>query len=669
VPSSSPFSFAFAASYTAEPIEPAIQFWSAPLASRFECHFAPFGQLIQTLLDPSSAFATNRHGLNVLLFRIEDLGEPARRDENLHALFAAVEARAAQLPAPLLIVPDQEIDSAFNDLPSVYILSPSQVDHWYPTKQKLNEQGDQLGAIPYTEDYFVALGASIVRAAHAINKAPHKVLALDCDNTLWKGICGEDGPDGVSLTPGNLALQQFALRQRQAGMLLAISSKNNEADVVETFDRHPEFPLRLSDITAKRINWLPKPLALASMATELSLSLDSFIFLDDSHREISEVDEELPEVLALCLPADTDAFAHYLNHIWAFDQLKLTQADASRAASYQGVQEFGKALHDAGSLEHFYSTLELEVDIRPVSGDEIPRAAQLTQRTNQFNFTTIRRSEGDIRNLLDSGVEVHGIHVRDRFGDYGFTGLLIGQNSNGHFVVDTFLLSCRILGRGVEHLIMNWLGKHASELQCQAIDIAFEPTQRNAPANEFWRTLPSAPTPAELAMLSFAPNHSTPVEQPAPKHTPAEHCVDYDQIATSLNSVAAIRKQMRKHAPVQLETPTETRLAAIWQDLLECEHVSGSSNFFDLGGHSLKVVLLLMRVTEEFGVSLGIEDVYASEVSLERMARRIDELTAFGGVGHEEYTRILRAIESMSEQDANAAWLEESQPNADPSSR
>jgi len=665
VPPASPFSFAFAASFTAEPIEPAIAFWSGPLQSEFHCRFASFGQLIQTLLDPASIFATNQHGLNVLLFRYEDLGQPARREENLDALLAAVKARAPQLRAPLLLVADIEL----KDIPSAHVLSPSQVDHWYPVSQKHSGQGAHLGAIPYTEDFFIALGASIVRAAHSIHKAPHKVLALDCDHTLWNGICGEDGPEGVVLEAGHQALQNFALKQRNSGMLLTLCSKNNDQDVRETFDRHPEFPIRLTDISARRIDWCPKPLGLASLATELSLALDSFIFLDDNEKEISEVDEELPEVLALTLPANPSNFEIFLDHVWAFDRLKLTEADTARAASYQGVQEFGKARHAAGSLEHFHATLELELAIKPVSPDEVQRAAQLTQRTNQFNFTTIRRNEATLQCLIDSGMEVFGIHVRDRFGDYGFTGLLMGRPVNNEYQVENFLLSCRVLGRGVEHRVISWLGNHARQLGCETVEIEFAETARNAPAHDFWASLPSRPTAEHLAEIRFTANRNIQIEPTAARPAPAQHSVDYALIANTLNSVAAIRSQMRNHRTLELETPTETRLAAIWQDLLECELVEGSSNFFDLGGHSLKVVLLLMRVSEQFGISLGIEDVYGSEVTLERMARRIDELTAFGGVGHKEYTHLLADIESMTEAEAQSAWLEESREHANTAGR
>ncbi|MEO5953412.1 MAG: HAD-IIIC family phosphatase, partial [Chloroflexia bacterium] len=542
MPSPSPFTFAIAASYTAEPIEAVIRFWSEPLQSDFRCSFAPFGQLIQTLLEPASSFATNQHGLNVLLLRSEDMGLEARRQENLDALMAAVQARAPHLPSPLLIVADVDLTVNYQDTASVYVLRPSQVDSWYPVRGKYSHQGDQLGAIPYTEDYFLALGTSVVRAAHAILKAPHKVLALDCDQTLWKGICGEDGPEGVSLETGHRALQEFALAQRSAGMLLTLCSKNNEQDVRDTFDAHAEFPVRLSDITTSRVNWQPKPLGLASIAAELSLGLDSFIFLDDNAKEISEVDEQLPEVLALALPKEPSTYGFFLEHVWAFDRLKVTSADEARAASYEGVQEFGKELHAAGSLEHFYGTLELEVTIRPVAPGEIERAAQLTQRTNQFNFTTIRRNEASLEGLLASGVQIHGIHVRDRFGDYGFTGLLIGKVSDGNYVVENMLLSCRVLGRGVEHRVIAWLGAHALELGCNEVTIPFEPTSRNAPARDFWTSLPENSTSQRLADFRFQPSRIEPVAVTPVTHAAAQHSVDYALIASTLNRVEAIRR-------------------------------------------------------------------------------------------------------------------------------
>ncbi len=656
------FQFVVAASFTADPLLRPIEFWQDPLQTQFAVQFAPFGQIVQTLLDPGSLFRSHAHGLNVVLFRYADLGEPARREDNARALLEAIASTAPKLAAPLLVIPFDVPAAWWREIPNAWLLPSARIDRWYPVVNKMSRQGEQLGAIPFTEDYFIALASSIVRAAHAIHKSPHKVLALDCDNTLWQGICGEDGPDGVVLSAGHRALQRFALRQRDQGLLLTLCSKNNEADVEATFAAHPEFPLQLSDITARRIDWLPKPAGLESMARELSLGLDSFVFIDDNPKEISEVDDRLPEVLSLALPEAEADFESFLDHVWAFDRLKLTAEDKARAASYEGAQQFGRELHAAASLEDFLATLELQIEIHPLRPDEVARAAQLTQRTNQFNFTTIRQTEAE---LQSTSSDYFTIRVRDRFGDYGLTGLLWGGVRNRIFVLENFLLSCRVLGRGVEHRVMNWLGAHAASLGCTRVEIPFDPTSRNVPAAAFHAQLPTSPE--ALATLAFSA--AMPVKSAAAASEQPRLRVDYQRIASQLASVKAIRSAMRRHRRPDLATPTENQLAAIWQDLLEVEAIEPASNFFDLGGHSLKVVLLLMQIEESFGITLGIEDVYASETNLERMARRIDERITFGGLDHSEYTQILHAIESMTEEEALAALEREFPLHADPSRR
>jgi FkbH-like protein len=663
------FSFRFAASFTVEPIQQAVEFWAGYLGSQFQCEFAPFGQILQSILDPASLFASNNHGVNIVVFRWQDLGEPSRRLENAQALMAAIEGRLSNFSVPLLVVPDVDHEDWWKDVPGAYLLSPSQVESWYPVSHKHSAEGERLGGIPYTEDYFIALAASIVRVAHSLHKSPHKVVVLDCDNTLWKGICGEDGPEAVQLSTGYEAIQRFALRQKQQGMLLTLASKNNEADVRETFAKHPEFPLHWSDITAARINWQSKSRNLAELAAELSLSLDSFVFFDDNARETSEVREQLPQVVSLTLPEETDHLGRWLNHIWAFDQAKTTQADADRAASYAGVKEFGQALHKAGSLEEFYDSLELKLEIRSVTSAELDRAAQLTQRTNQFNFTTIRRTAAELQKLREAGLDIFGVHVSDRFGNYGFTGLLMGRRWANQYLTDTFLLSCRVLGRGVEHQVFCWLGNYAKSLGCEFVQIPFHATAKNAPAQQFAAQFESRVSVDVLTALRFQPQASVAVATSPVTQTQARHSVDYGLIADHLNSVEKIRERLHQHRPLVLETNTESRLASIWQEILNTDDISGESNFFDLGGHSLKVVMLLIRIEESFAVSLGIEDVYASEVNLERMARRIDELKTFGGVNHQEYTRILGAIEAMTEEEAESAWREESLANADSFSR
>lgn len=670
----SPYRIAIAATFTADPIAIPLGFWSGPLSTPLEAVFAPFDQVLQSLLDPTSVLRQNTHGLNVVLFRHADLGEEGRRAENLKALAGALAAVPAG-PVPYLVIAcaEQEVyeSAALRQVAEqrahVNFLEASWVRERYPVAKTFSPDGEKLGGIPYTEDYFVALAATVVRVAHALQHPPAKVLALDCDNTLWQGICGEDGPEGVRLTPGHAALQRFAVEQRAQGMLLVLASKNNWNDVEATFAAHPEFPLRLEQITAYRVNWDPKPGNLEALAKELSLGLDSFVFLDDSRKEVSEVARELPQVVSMEVPHASEELAEFPKHLWVCDRLRLTETDKTRAESYAQTQEFGKALAQAQSLADFYENLELQVQVRGVEAMDFARASQLTQRTNQFNFTTIRRSEAELHRLWEERVEIFRIDVRDRFGDYGFTGLLIGKAAHGCYAVDTFLLSCRVLGRGVEHAVMRWLGKHATRLGLKDVELPFSATAKNQPAANFLKDLGAISLPYQIAAEALAHvqlRADQVVEAPvaAKEASAVQRSLDYEYIARELSSVDKIKRAMRPEGvPVAgvFATETEGKLAGLWLELLPGAHVEAASNFFELGGHSLLAVLLLTRISESFGVELGIDEAYSIDMTLERMARRIDEAQAFAGLDRREYQLLFAEIARLSDAEVREALEKE----------
>lgn len=699
MPETTCFRFAISATFTAEPVAKPISFLSLATNSRLEIEFSPYNQVVQTLLDPNGIMARNRFGVNVILFRLDDLGFPERWVENLNQLHSALAATAPRLAMPLLVVacpganPDgliEEFLDRLEALGNVYVLHQSWLDRLYPVDQKLSPAAEKLGQIPYTEDYFIALGTGLVRCAQALRQPPVKVLALDCDQTLWQGVCGEDGPEGVRLSPPYRAMQTFALAQREKGILLALSSKNNLTDVLETFACHPEFPLRWEHISAHRINWQPKPQGLHSMAAELSLGIDSFVFLDDNPKEIAEVAEQSPQLTSLCLPSDPGEIETFLQHLWCFDRLKVTKEDRQRAASYAQIAQFGRALEQTESLEDFYSNLELQVDIRPLRSEELTRAAQLTQRTNQFNFTTVRRNESEIRNFAAG--TAFGVHVQDRFGDYGFTGLLLLDQQPGRLRVDTLLLSCRVLGRGVEHRVMSWIGHHAASSGCPTVEVPFLPTPRNTPAREFLSACSIAPEMAaeELMQLRFsAIKVQVPLQTIAATETKQAELsnqdatrIDFAYLATHLRSVQQIRQAIAEQAHPHSDshratralnnppsTPTEEKLAAIWRDLLRRDDIAADDNFFDIGGHSLLVVLMIVRIREQFEVELGIDEVYAADRNLAALAARIDELFHFGGVDSEAYQRIVAEVAALSDEEVESRLLAATGSDADPSRR
>jgi FkbH-like protein len=696
-----PFCFSVAASFTAEPLEPVFRFWGAQLNASVEIRFAPFNQLIQTLLDPSSVFAANARGVNLLLARIEDLGldpadpaSTARAAENSAQLADAVRGAHERFGVPLIFCfcpaspavassfaetwrsAAARMEAALEGVPGVQYLSADRVARLYPVDRVYDPDADRLGKIPYTELYFAALGTAIVRVAHSLVAPPYKVIALDCDNTLWSGIAGEDGPTGISLDPARRALHEFMLEQRDDGMLLCLASKNNEADVIETFELNPAFPLQLRHFTSWRLNWDSKAENLESLAEELSLGLDSFIFVDDNPRECAEVEDAVPEVLSLALPENASEIPHFLDHVWAFDHPVVTEEDRNRNAYYMQTRQFGREMRGAGDLRNFIGGLALDVRFAPLSPDSQTRAAQMTQRTNQFNFTTVRRTEPELNALLSGGYECVTVDVSDRFGAYGIVGLLIWWTAQDALEVDTFLLSCRALGRGVEHRMLAFLAAKAVERGITTVRVRALPTGKNQPARQFVRDVAASyeksdgsgfryDLPAqEFRNLQWrAASHPAAATVAKPLRLNARRFVEYAFIARNLSTPARIVAGMRKPASTGADgirmTAAERRLAAIWSDLLRKSGIRPADNFYDLGGHSLLAVLLTLRVREEFGIELPIDDVYSAGLTLAGLARKV-ETYQFARVSPEEYSALLAEIESMSDEAVLAALDRES---------
>jgi FkbH-like protein len=688
-----PFRFAISATFTAEPIEPVLTFWGRQLLTPFEIRFAPYNQVAQTLSDPTREFAANQHGVNVLLIRLEDLAQfdapdtitLSRLEANLIEVIRLVRESLSRMGVPLifalcppspafLAVPARRefahemalrVRSMLEETPGILFLSHEEIQRVYPVEEPSSAAGERLGRIPYTELYFTALGTALVRLTHGLFSAPFKVIALDCDNTLWKGICGEDGPQGVVIDPARRRLQEFMREQQESGMLLAMASKNNQADVLETFAQHPEMPLQLHHFVSWRLNWDAKSANLSSLASELSLGVDSFVLVDDNPKECAEVADRVPEVLALALPAAESEIPHFLEHIWAFDHVVITEEDRNRSAHYKTALEFGRELKQASSLESFVQLLDLRVQIHPCAAEQLGRVAQLTARTNQFNFTTIRRTESEIAALLaDGGMECLTVDVSDRFGDYGLTGVVLFSANDDALVVDTLLLSCRVLGRGVEHRVLAHLSGEALRRGLHTVTASFRFTRKNEPARRFLQEIGAhlekttteheficRLSAAKMLDLEWKPamdeSTSNPVTAAASK--PAVHKrPDYSRIARTLSTPIQILEAVRGEAG-QLDRDiqdTEARLARIWSELLQKPAIAATDNFFDLGGHSLLAVLLIVRVRETFGVELAVDDVYSVNLTLGELANRIE---AYQLGDSAAYQALYAEIESLTD--------------------
>jgi FkbH-like protein/FkbM family methyltransferase len=586
--------------------------------------------------------------------------------ENVESLSLAMRGAAERSAVPYLVVvcppsPAELADPAqavfyqqMEDLlasnlaqaSNTYMVRSAELAATYPVAEYYDAEGDTLGHVPYTHSFFAALGSMIARKFHTTRRAPYKVIVLDCDNTLWNGVCGEDGPQGIGIDEARAALQTFMVRQHDAGMLLCLCSKNTEEDVYEVFAQRDDMPLTREHVVTSRINWQPKSANLRELAEELQLGLDSFIFIDDNPVECAEVRANCPEVLVLPLPEDTTTIPRFLDHVWAFDHLKITEEDRSRTSMYQQNIQREKARSTSLTLTDFLAELNIQVRIAPPTPAQLPRVSQLTQRTNQFNFTTIRRSEAEIQRLCQGGErECRVVEVSDRFGDYGLVGVMLFELTPEALALDTMLLSCRVLGRGVEHQMLAHLGQVASERQRASVDIRYLPTRKNQPALDFLTSVvgdyqESAEegllfrVPTEFAQhVTYTPAESAPPADANGESKPraaraAASAVDaallerFVQIANTLydaeqvlGRASARQVQQRSDTAGVYVAPgsdLEQSIAAVWQEVLGLERVGSRDNFFEIGGTSLKGVQLIAQLKQRLGVELSIVNLFES---------------------------------------------------------
>jgi amino acid adenylation domain-containing protein/FkbH-like protein len=659
-----PQTIAVCGTFTTEPLEEPLRFWLNELEIPSQVKFAPFDQVFQQLLDPASILATNKNGLNVLLIRLNDwenqagtFGQAVKHnaDEFVRAMCSATARGGAPIlvcfcPPSRVVAGDQSkaqalaelekcLAGALEKINGVYVATTVELSARYKVADYDDPAGEKLGHIPYTPPFFTALATFIARKFHALRNPVPKVIVLDCDQTLWAGVCGEDGPKGIRVDSPRQALQQFMLRQRDAGKLLVICSKNDEADVNAVFNEGCSMPLKKEHFSTCRINWLPKSENIKSIAQELKLGLDSFVLIDDNPVECAEVEANCPQVLTLQLPEDPALIPRFLEHCWIFDHQKTTEEDKGRAEMYRQNQLRDQLQAKAMSFADFIGQLKLEVEISPMSAEQLARVSQLTHRTNQFNSSGRRRTENELKQL-DPEYEVWTVSVKDRFGDYGLVGAMIFKADAGTIWVDSFLLSCRALGRGVEHRMLAALGKLACQRKAQWVDIPFERLPRNQPALDFLDSVGASfkqsqqyHFPADSAAeVAFNPSQAAALTvgksptEPQPSTTAPRKFRQCRTIALELCDVTKIHERMEtqlasgpsekvsrssgkaSYAPPRTEI--ERQLCALWQKLLRVERIGIEDDFFELGGHSLLAVRLFAQVEKMTGRKLPLVTLF-----------------------------------------------------------
>lgn len=706
---------AIAASFVAEPVEQSLSFWLREQEMPYPIVFAPYNQVFQQLLDPASALSANANGINIILLRLEDWqrdeadGAQRKIEDNARELARALTAAASCSTAIhfLFLCPqspraavEHEQTAAFeraeeliitqlSAVPGVHAVTSAALAAAYPVAEYYDAQADKLAHIPYTTLAYTALGTAIARKIHALKNSGYKVIVVDGDHTLWDGVCGEDGPLGIGMSAERQAVQEFLVEQHNRGMLLCLCSMNNEEDIAEVFRQRPEMPLKREHFAGWRANWRAKSENIKALAADLNVGLDSLIFIDDDDVACAEARAHCPEVMTLQLPRLIETIPSFLRHLWVFDRLQTTDEAAGRTALYQQQAQREQLREQLPTLPDFLVSLDLQIEITPMSSEQLARVSELTLRTNQFNFTTIRRSEAEIHALCQAAAaRCLVVHVADRFGDYGLVGAMIFKSGSNTLSVDTFLLSCRALGRGVEYRMLAALGAIAQERGLGTVDLAYSQTPKNRPAFDFLNAVaagfeqhendgrslfriptalaqslsfnPSAAThdhgrARENSIAPLAPATAAPVSawtRAARFSAIAIECSDVEQIQKAISAQARARPDLaiRYAAPRSL---MEEKLSGLWSELLDVDQIGINDNFFELGGHSLLAMQLLSRIRDVFRVELSLRSLFTDQFTVADLARSVLEQQIEAAEPH-DVTTMLREIDELSDDEVKA---------------
>lgn len=696
------------ANFTADSLVGLLQYHEYISGNSGAVTLLPYDQIVQELINPGSRLRRLQPQHHVVLWRpvTDEAGGvmESAASGRLAEMGAALASYARACPgSQLYFVPCPWFDcnwtlyrefmiymkGALAGLHNAEVMSLENLTNTYELQQPSHPPELIFGDIPYTQDFFAALANRLVRQRDLQLRRPVKVYVVDADDTLWGGIVGEEGVNGIRLDPIHIRLQQQLVNARAAGALVCLATKNNEEDVLAVFEQR-EMPLRWSHLTRVCAGWGPKSESILALAEDLSLGLDSFVFIDDSPLECEQVLAACPGVLAIQLPPAQDREA-FLNHLWLLDARAATREDTVRAQMYAEELQRVSARKTTGSYSEFLASLDIRVDMQKLQQNDFSRTAQLSQRTNQFNTAGIRYTEAELAKLLqEEDKEIRCISVTDKYGDYGLTGSVFIRRGPDAWTVFGFMLSCRVLGRGVEHTILRMLAQEAATSGVDELRVDFVKLPRNAPALQFLQSIAVVSDEARQGAADWqfllqvieaeqwqpgandSPvaqedgatdlKQTTAMQSHSGGETPAEDKTQrlavnaiqlsartsgyYHHLASTLNSGVAILHQLQNQGVIQRTgiaarstaaktqpgTATELTLAGFFTELLGQPEIFREDTFHDLGGHSLKAMMLFSRIAAHYGVVLDFRDLQAHP-TLADLSARIDAAERSGDNG------------------------------------
>ncbi|MCV6637702.1 thioester reductase domain-containing protein [Candidatus Albibeggiatoa sp. nov. NOAA] len=637
------------ATFSADSVGGVVKSWLDQFEARYDIQFVDFNQILQALADPYSLFHRNHHGINVILLRLQDWAvNPQAVEEFLQLLQQATHQTHSQYllilcPEPEhnpdLEVQRQHIQQIANRFPQCHVIDGKQISAQYRLKNIHDPIADAAAALPYRPHFFAGLGNTISRFAFQAWHPKFKLIALDGDNTLWQGVVAEQGIHGVKV---HRQFQEKLLTLKNSGALLALLSKNIESDVAELFAQRGDFPLKREDFVTWEVNWQPKSQNLQNLAEQLNLDIGHFLFIDDNPVEIAEVSTACPTVATLQF--SSDEIERFVEHIWWLDPpLQTSTEDRRRTQMYVENSQRQQAQQQAGSFQAFLDTLNLNIRITPIKEAQIERVSQLSQRVNQFNATTWRCSIADVQAIhADPNQTLLTVEVSDRFGDYGLTGAAFLVNEDDAIRVKNLLLSCRVLGRGVEDKLLRHIGQFALEQGCNSVLLDFTATARNQPIHHLYQSLDGFASPTHqidaqyLAtwqrQASEAVNKPTASKQKTSSNSIFQRQIDTQALANLWLATSQIDEQSfptprQKNDSAENIIPPKTAnemlVLQIWQDILKQETISTTINFTEAGGTSIDMVRLLSALCERTGITFSYAFVLENS-SIQMMASALD---------------------------------------------
>lgn len=387
----------------------------------------------------------------------------------------------------------------------------------------------------YSVAFYKAYAESIRPVVCAATGRARKVLLFDCDHTLWRGILGEDGFDGIEMSSRTkdgavfAEVQALALELQRRGVLLGLCSKNNPEDVEQVLHTHPDLQIRDEQLAVKRVNWHDKVTNLREIAAELGLGLDSLVLVDDSDFEVQHVRRQLPDVRVLQVPERLYRYPALLREsAWLFERPAVTAEDARKTQMYREQHVRERRRDDFADLDDYLRSLELCLTFHVDDSGQTARLAQLTQKTNQFNLTTRRYTDAQLACFIESPEwRVFAFALRDRFGDYGLTGLaLVALNgARGQGRIDTFLMSCRVIGRKIESAFLDRIVAELRAAGLTRLDAEYVPTAKNAQVSDFFERMGFVAAPRAAGGTAYTLALDDYREQ-APPYIEVVNCVE-----------------------------------------------------------------------------------------------------------------------------------------------